>query len=192
MKDGLPIIVLAVAIVAAIILVFVVDAWLLKRRAKKEESERKKEEEAEAARIAALPRVEKIWLLQSPGGAGMGPKKGLYGSRYHRLLIMDPDGSTWVGLATPEVLESLKECGYSPYGFWIPFCGPGESRRGRPVEVDGLKIEVYPDWLVPGEDPEIWQQWAAIEKKFQEAERNGWDYQEGLSKLRKAIEARNQ
>jgi len=177
-------------VLVALILVGAAVAYHIRKevvlpKRERRESDRIAEEkrEAEIVRINALPKLQTGWLLRAPESYN-GTLLRSYGTRYNRLFIVDDEGRAWVGLAIPEVLESLKPSEYRWADYYVPFKGSGEAYAGNPVEIDGLKIWIYPVWMKEGSDILEWMQWGNIEKKFHEVEKD-WDYGDGLKALYK-------
>lgn len=187
-------------VVIAVIAVVVVVYWCLytfvlaPRRIRRECEDRKeREQKCEEARIARLPQLDVTWLLPVPADRmGANPVKATYGSRYNRLLIIDREGCGWVGLAVPEVINSLREAEYVQCNHWIPFRGDGEMRSGPTVEVDGVRIDFYPDWFWASQTDTLeWLKWSKIQRHFNAVSKDlSFDYQDGLLGLYDAAKQR--
>ena len=141
--------------------------------------------DAEMDRIEALPKLNTQWLMSVPNHLmDNSPLKRSYGTRYNRILIIDEYGAGWVGLVIPEIIESLIAGEYLWHDFNIPFRGPGERLFGEPVVVDGLKIDMYPQWMCDGLNPAEWHLWRRIEERYlYHSKQMDWNYQSGLGTL---------
>jgi hypothetical protein len=176
----------------AVILIAIVyrQAVVMPRRKRLEADQRTRDEfNAEMDRVERLPKLDTHWLMRVPMTLMSGnPMPRSYGTRYNQMLIIDEYFDGWVGLATPEILECLKEGEYVWHDYQIPFRGMGERFGGDPVLVDGFQIDIYPRWMSEGINLPDWEFWARIEKNFLDHSRNGWNYQSGLGKLNRHME----
>ncbi|MBU0999143.1 hypothetical protein KKG24_02430 [Patescibacteria group bacterium] len=137
---------------------------------------------AEEDRVRALPKLNTRWLMRVPPSAMINGSPRSFGTRYNRIRIFDEYGLDWVGLITPEILEGLIAGEYIWSDYFIPFRGAGEAYAGNAVNVDGLKIDIFPRWMTEGINLSDWVLWARIEKNFLDHSRE-YNYQSGLAKL---------
>jgi|SRR3989344_58337 len=161
-----------------ILVTYMVTSWLMERSQRKRDQDNKHyAAENEKRRIDGLPKLDTRHLLALPEKIASGfygeiseRYGGKFSTRYNRVAVIDRNGSAWVGLLTPDVIVSLRNSEYIHTDFWVPFRGPGEAYRGVEVELEEVKIDIYPFSLSSDDTSTAdWQQWLSIEKSWSEA-----------------------
>ncbi len=111
-----------------------------------------------------LPKLRTEFLIKVPGEIYPELKR-TFGSRYDRYVVYDEEGQQWLGLHTVDLINDLVAAKFTPSNYWVKFGGPGEMYSVPVVEIDGIKIGIYPLFLTnfKTNSPE-WRQWLKIEK----------------------------
>lgn len=166
-----------------------VSAWWHDRKARKLEKRlREIASLREQERLNRLPQLRAKDLLQVPDrfaekfyGKKEHRGRGIYWTRYNRVVIIDREGNVWISLLTPDVIVSLRRCEFESSELFVPFGGPGESYANEgTAEFGGMSFDIYPLFL-KGNNPEAnideWRRWVAIVKAFDDAY-SGFNYQD--------------
>lgn len=144
-----------------------VELWRWKRKYEKRDEAARI---AEQKRIAALPPLEKEYLMHIPEwraarlcGSEENRKGGWFDTRFVSMVICDRNGTMYFGLMTPDLIRSLAASEFVRGNCYVPI-----KETGQPVMVNDVYIDVYPDWLNPNKlDAQGWCQVAWIEQNFQ-------------------------
>ncbi|MFH1366313.1 MAG: hypothetical protein ABIG99_02925 [Patescibacteria group bacterium] len=124
--------------------------------------------------------------MRVPPSAMINGSPRSFGTRDNRIRIFDEYGLDWVGLITPEILESLKAGEYIWKDCYIPFRGAGEAYAGEAVTINDLRIDIYPQWMKKDINIPEWRKWEEVEKNFRSlSSSGGWNYIFGLGELSK-------
>ena len=156
----------------------IVAPRLTRKREKEKEIEALRAEiAAEETRIAALPKLDKTYLMEVPHAfrvvrsLNCPPKLARsYAIHGNQIVAYDENLTMWVGLVMRETLDSLKDGEYVAYPHWAPFRGDHQQEAGPAVHYAGRDFSVYPSWMssLPRtiEEYRAWAAWAQMERIF--------------------------
>ncbi|GAC1412964.1 MAG: hypothetical protein NVSMB66_3670 [Candidatus Doudnabacteria bacterium] len=140
-------------------------AWFLSYKSKRlEEVAEKARVSAEQERIASLPELITLNLMEIPPQAvqdfwrDKAPAPGTFSTRYVTMLIVDREGRHWMGFFNRMTLISLSKAEYDHQGYCIPQGGPGEQFNITPFKVEDKTYTVYPLFIQTDKQAQRWHE----------------------------------